>query len=127
VRLGVLSPSRLVVAWVRPLESGSSPLEMVWGRPLESGSSPKTYTPKKYLCGHLRGKFRYLILEIFELHTQKCPINCHSNDKTCGDQHITKPHVIEKMFCLYTHFHDIRTTGNVTFFWYTKKIHEKWK
>jgi hypothetical protein len=43
-----------------------------------------------------------------------------------GDQNITKPHVIGKMFYLYTHFHDISTSGNMTFFWYTTKLHEKW-
>ena len=46
-------------------------------------------------------------------------------DQTSGDQNFTKPHVIGKMFYLYTHFHDITTSRNMTFFWYTKKLHEK--
>jgi hypothetical protein len=79
------------------------------------------------------------------------------NNKTSGDANIKKPHVIGKIFCLYTHFHDrleanksdleaplchcltpgvafilsthnkirdthIRTSGNMKFFWYTKKV-----
>jgi hypothetical protein len=49
------------------------------------------------------------------------------NDNPSGDENITKPHVIGNLFCLCTHFHDIRTSGDMTFFWYTKKLHEKCK